>query len=103
MFDYGQKLLEAKQMSTKIQMLATESILFNENHNHSVSELPRLTTDYEQSSFEELPKKLPISLNRKIILFNNLGWKRIQLVKVVVEKTNVKVIGPDGRNIVSQV
>jgi hypothetical protein len=104
MNDYGFKLLEASQYSLKIQMTAISSLLFGK------SEKPQshLSTDFEQSAFGDLPRKIPLKLNvtkqeKKIILFNNLGWRRSHLAKVVVRSPFVKVIGPNGKPVPAQV
>ena len=102
MEDYGVKLLEASQISLKIQMTAISSILFGK------SDQSHISTDFEQSSFGDLPKKIPIKLNnttqeKKIILFNNLGWRRSHLTRVVVRSPYIKVIGPNGKHVSAQV
>lgn len=94
--------MDAMQLSLNIQMVAVNSILFSQTNN------THLATDFEQLSFGDLPRKIPIKLNaknheKKIILFNNLGWKRNHTVKVIVTLPNMRVIGPHGRNIPSQV
>ena len=106
MDDYGLKLMEANQISTNIQMSATNTILFG------WSNATAIYTDYELSSFGVLPRKIPLKfINRSdrkelvhnVVLFNNLSWKRTQYVKVVVATPNVQVFGPDGNPVISQV
>jgi len=102
MNDYGVKLLEASQISLQIQMTAISSILFGKGDQSHVS------TDFEQSAFGDLPRKIPLRLNttkqeKKIILFNSLGWRRSHLAKVVVRSPYVKVIGPNGKHVAAQV
>jgi len=104
MNDYGSKLLDAKQNSIKIQQVAISSILFGQTeHSH-------LSTDYEEATFESRPKKAPLKLQtgnatteRKVILFNSLGWRRSHLAKVIVSIPNVQVIGPTGESVPAQV
>jgi hypothetical protein len=102
MSDYGIKLLEAYQMSTKTQIVAIETILFGQPKS------PNLGTDYELDSFGDLPKQIPIAFDspsgiKNVVVYNNLGKTRYQLVKLVVTTPYIEVIGPDGEYVPAQV
>ena len=98
------KLLDASQISLEIQMKAINSILVGKCDQSHIS------TDFEQLAFGDLPKKIPIEFNvnnatheKKIVLFNSLGWTRSHLTRVAVRSPFIKVIGPNGKYIPAQV
>jgi hypothetical protein len=99
MNDYGIKLMDAFQNSLNIQTLAVNSMLFGQTNRATVF------TDFEQAVFGELSKKIPLRLqtDEKIVIFNNLAWRRSHIAKVFVSSPFVQVMGPNGQHIPSQV
>lgn len=102
MKDYGEKLLDALQLSQKIQMGSIETILFGN------AEEGKLVTGSEIEDFGEQPRQIPLIFDtpsgvKKIVLYNSIGRHRYQPVTVVVTTPYVEVVGPNGEYLQAQV
>jgi hypothetical protein len=102
MLDYGNKLLEALQLSEKVQMNSIETILYGK------ADMGKLMTDVEIDGFGEPSRQIPVVFEspsgiKKIVIYNNLARQRYQVIKLVVTHPNIEVFGPSGEHIQAQV
>lgn len=104
MRDYGSRLFESLRDTVRLQESTIELLIQNQanadKHNFIVSEL-------ERESFNKLPKKTPIIVQRnksiEVILFNSLAQERLELVALRTKTPYVKVIDNYGNEIKIQV
>lgn len=105
MEDFGHKLLHSHIVSQKIQEDCLSHILSQGTTTSSLV----VERDEQYSSFGVLPTKLTrridsnVFLSQKVLLFNSIAFRRIQLVTMQVTSRLVRVVDNYGRAIVSQV
>lgn len=104
MRDYGSRLFDSLRDTVRLQESTIELLIQNKSmadkHNFIVSEL-------ERESFNKLPKKTPITVQRnksvEVILYNSLAQERLELVALRTKIPNVKVIDNYGNEIKIQI
>ncbi|XP_035708194.1 alpha-mannosidase 2x [Folsomia candida] len=105
MEDFGHKLLHSHIVSQKIQEDCLSHILSQGTTTSSLV----VERDEQYSSFGVLPTKLTrridsnVFLSQKVLLFNSIAFRRIQLVTMQVTSRLVRVVDNYGRAIVSQI
>lgn len=104
MRDYGFRLFESIQNTVHLQEQTIESLIqgksTTDEHSFVVSEL-------ERDSFNKLPKKTSIVLQRNksvdVILFNSLAQERLELVVLRTKTQNVKIFDNHGNEVKIQI
>lgn len=107
MLDFARKLTQAWNFCRQIQRLSIESIW----RKYLNIPIPPLVSEIERESYTASSNKAWIKLYenanivKKVIIYNNLPWKRSQLVRlsIVGNNKNVAVKDPNGNEVVSQV
>ncbi|CAL8113286.1 unnamed protein product [Orchesella dallaii] len=105
MDDYGNRLYFTYRTSINLQS-TTMKIIYDITLKKI---LPTISKDFLRERFDLLPSKIPLEVFAndeyitRVTLFNSLGWKRTELVKVLVKDPNVKVSDSQGRYIPSQI
>ncbi len=107
MDDYGDKLHSAYLKCISIQKQSLK-IIYQKAVKRPLPAM--LNKDFLRERFEELPRKIPLEVfgeegeyATKVMLFNNLGWFRTELVKVLVKQAVVQVTDSKGVVVPSQV
>lgn len=103
--DYSKKLTQAWNYALQIQKVSIENVW------RSILKIrvPPLTPVKLRPEATGLTENKRVKLYeseyiaKKILIFNNLGWQRSQLVRLTVESPNVTVRDPQGNIILAQV
>lgn len=116
MRDYGFKLNEAIIHSKNVQIYCIKCLLRLNEHGK-----PLVLTDSETfPRFGLQPFQIPLNftnnkheliyfgiedevIEKKLVVFNSLTWSKLRAITAVVTIQNVKVIGPNGEIVPSQV
>lgn len=104
MRDYGSRLFDSLRDTVRLQESTIELLIQNKStadkHNFIISEL-------ERESFNKLPKKTPITVQRnksiEVVLYNSLAQERLELVALRTKTPNVKVLDNYGNEIKIQI
>lgn len=102
MRDYGFRLFESIQDTVRLQESAVELLIQSrtEEHNFILSEL-------ERDSYNKLPKKTPIAVQRnrsvEVILFNSLAQERLELISLRTTSPFVKLFDSQGKEVKIQI
>lgn len=108
MNDYGDRLYAS---FTKCVAIQQQSLKIIYQKSSVKKTLPAaLSKETMSEAFELLPTKTPLEVfsegdayATKVMIFNNLGWFRSELVKVLVKRSVVKVTDSKGKMVPSQV
>lgn len=111
MHDYAVKLHEGLHDTLALSALAAEALLLTEEALYNLDKhnapLNHLLPDFERSTYEKLPRKLPITINnvkpRIISLFNSLGQRRLEVMKVLVSSADIRVTDEHGHEVLIQI
>ncbi|ODM89909.1 Alpha-mannosidase 2 [Orchesella cincta] len=105
MEDYGNRLYSAYIKTISLQFKSMD-VIYDVTLKKT---LPSISKGFLRERFDLLPSKIPLEVFAndeyvtRVILFNSLGWKRTELVKVLVKDANVKVTDSEGKHIPSQI
>lgn len=104
MRDYGFRLFESIQDTVRLQESAIELLIQNQTisdeHNFILSEL-------ERESFNKMPKKTPIFVQRNksidIILYNSLAQQRLEVITLRTKTPYVKIFDNNDKELKIQI
>ena len=110
MHDYAIKLHEGLHETISIAGHAAQALLLTPGDLSAVEKettpLEHLQPDFERATYEKLPKKIPISTSkgtRLIVLFNSLGQRRYEMVKILVDSVNIRLTDEHGHEVPFQI
>ncbi|KAK7075618.1 hypothetical protein SK128_027789, partial [Halocaridina rubra] len=111
MHDYAIKLHEGLHDTIAIAGEAAEALLLTpgamSSLDHRAAPLNHLQPDFERATYERLPRKLPITVPRDqprlMVMFNSLGQRRYEVIKVLVSSLDIRVTDEHGHEVPIQI
>lgn len=109
MIDYGNRLFRSLQEVAGVVSHSTQYLLFRNLQQHTLKRplTTNLYPDFERTSFDFLPKKIPLhfssSVGKRLILYNSLSQSRQEAVRVVVKTPHIKILDPSNNPIKIQI
>lgn len=105
MRDYGSRLFESIRDSVQLQESTIEMLM--QNKASAADKYHIIVSELERESYNKLPKKTPITVQRdkpvEVILFNSLAQERLELVTLRTRSANVKVYDNNDTEIKIQI
>lgn len=111
MHDYAVKLHESLHDTLALAGQAAEALLLTPAAmaalDHRAAPLHHLHPDFERSTYERLPHKLPLTVPRSkprlVVMFNSLGQRRFEVIRVLVSSLDVRVTDEHGHQVPVQI
>uniref|UniRef100_A0A336MSP4 Alpha-mannosidase n=1 Tax=Culicoides sonorensis TaxID=179676 RepID=A0A336MSP4_CULSO len=102
MRDYAIRLFESTQDVVKLQEQSLEYLIQKTTAEHNF-----IINEYERDNVGRLPRKTPLNLNgdkpTPFIIYNSLAQDRFEVLLVRVTTPEVKLLGPDGKEVPFQI
>lgn len=105
MRDYGSRLFESIRDSVQLQESTIEMLM--QNKSSTADKYHIIVSELERESYNKLPKKTPITIQRdksvEVILFNSLAQERLELVTLRTTSANVKIYDNNNTEVKIQI
>ncbi|KAL5019936.1 hypothetical protein ScPMuIL_002828 [Solemya velum] len=104
--DYGKRLLNGLMNMKRLIVEAASYLMSGDKEKYEYEkENPMFSLDESRPSHDSLPIKTVITVKDEpspVLLYNSLGQKREQVVRIYVDQPNIEICNPEGSVIVSQ-
>lgn len=105
MRDYGARLFQSIRDAVELQEATIEMLMQTKSSADKYKDI--IVSELERDSYNKLPKKTPIDVNKNkpfdVILFNSLAQERLELIALRTRTPNIKVFDNNGNDVKFQI